>query len=247
MVNCNPETVSTDYDTSDRLYFEPLTFEDVLNIVEKEQPLGVIVQFGGQTPLKLAVPLERAGVPILGTRPTPSTAPRTASASPTLLRKLGLAAGRRRPPRAPPTRPRRIADDHRLPGAGAALLRAGRARHGDRLRRGATSASTCGRRCTVSPEHPILIDKFLEDALEIDVDALCDGQRRGGRRRHGAHREGGHPLRRLGLRAAALLARRRPGRAAPGADAGARPRAGRGRASSTSSSRSRTTRSTCSR
>src|SRR4029434_8548245 len=69
MVNCNPETVSTDYDTSDRLYFEPLTLEDVLNIVERERPLGVVVQFGGQTPLKLAVPLRDAGVPILGTSP----------------------------------------------------------------------------------------------------------------------------------------------------------------------------------
>src|SRR5262249_3507716 len=69
MVNCNPETVSTDYDTSDRLYFEPLTFEDVMNIVERERPRGVIVQFGGQTPLKLVVPLERAGVTILGTPP----------------------------------------------------------------------------------------------------------------------------------------------------------------------------------
>ncbi len=69
MVNCNPETVSTDYDTSDRLYFEPLTFEDVMSIVEKEKPDGVIVQFGGQTPLKLAVPLEKAGVKIIGTSP----------------------------------------------------------------------------------------------------------------------------------------------------------------------------------
>ncbi len=69
MVNCNPETVSTDYDISDRLYFEPLTFEDVMAIAEREKPVGVIVQFGGQTPLKLAVPLERAGVPILGTSP----------------------------------------------------------------------------------------------------------------------------------------------------------------------------------
>src|SRR5207237_1886766 len=69
MINCNPETVSTDYDTSDRLYFEPLTLEDVLNVVEKERPLGVIVQFGGQTPLKLAVPLQDHGVPILGTSP----------------------------------------------------------------------------------------------------------------------------------------------------------------------------------
>ena len=69
MVNCNPETVSTDYDTSDRLYFEPLTLEDVLEIVDKEKPLGVIVQYGGQTPLKLALDLERAGVPIIGTSP----------------------------------------------------------------------------------------------------------------------------------------------------------------------------------
>src|SRR5437763_10663610 len=69
MINCNPETLSTDYDTSDRLYFEPLTLEDVLNVVEKERPYGVIVQFGGQTPLKLAVPLQRAGVPTLGTSP----------------------------------------------------------------------------------------------------------------------------------------------------------------------------------
>jgi carbamoyl-phosphate synthase large subunit len=69
MVNCNPETVSTDYDISDRLYFEPLTFEDVMAIVEREKPAGVIVQFGGQTPLKLAVPLSEAGVPILGTSP----------------------------------------------------------------------------------------------------------------------------------------------------------------------------------
>ena len=69
MVNCNPETVSTDYDTSDRLYFEPLTEEDVLNIVHREQPMGVVLQFGGQTPLKLALPLSKAGVPILGTSP----------------------------------------------------------------------------------------------------------------------------------------------------------------------------------
>ncbi len=81
MVNCNPETVSTDYDTSDRLYFEPLTFEDVLNIVKKERPHGVIVQFGGQTPLRLSVALERAGSRSSGPAPTPSTGPRTASVS----------------------------------------------------------------------------------------------------------------------------------------------------------------------
>jgi carbamoyl-phosphate synthase large subunit len=81
MVNCNPETVSTDYDTSDKLYFEPLTREDVLSIVEKEKPDGVIVQFGGQTPLKLAVPLETPACRSSAPRPTPSTAPRIASAS----------------------------------------------------------------------------------------------------------------------------------------------------------------------
>ena len=90
MVNCNPETVSTDYDTSDRLYFEPLTLEDVLNIVEKEQPLGVIVQFGGQTPLKLAVPLERAGVRILGTSPDAIDRAEDRERFADLLRKLGL-------------------------------------------------------------------------------------------------------------------------------------------------------------
>ena len=90
MVNCNPETVSTDYDTSDRLYFEPLTFEDVMNIVETEKPDGVIVQFGGQTPLKLAEALEKAGVPIIGTSPTASTWPKTASCFNELVKKLRL-------------------------------------------------------------------------------------------------------------------------------------------------------------
>src|SRR5205085_12351008 len=90
MVNCNPETVSTDYDTSDKLYFEPLTREDVLGIVEKEQPDGVIVQFGGQTPLKLAVPLERAGVPIIGTSPDAIDRAEDRQRFAALLTKLGL-------------------------------------------------------------------------------------------------------------------------------------------------------------
>src|SRR5205085_4872827 len=90
MVNCNPETVSTDYDTSDRLYFEPLTLEDVLNIVEKERPLGVIVQFGGQTPLKLAVPLRDAGVPILGTSPEAIGRAGDRQRFNALIRELGL-------------------------------------------------------------------------------------------------------------------------------------------------------------
>ena len=174
MVNCNPETVSTDYDTSDRLYFEPLTLEDVLNIVEKEQPLGVIVQFGGQTPLKLAVPLERAGVRILGTSPDAIDRAEDRERFADLLRKVGL--------QQPPNGSARSADE----AAGIAdtlgypvLVRpsyvlGGRAMEvvyeEARLREWMRESAH------VSPDHPILIDKFLEDALEIDVDALCDGQ-----------------------------------------------------------------------
>src|SRR6059036_4201676 len=91
MVNCNPETVSTDYDTSDRLYFEPLTFEDVMNIVEVERPDGVIVQFGGQTPLNLALPLARAGVPILGTSPDSIDRAEDRQRFAGLVRDLGIA------------------------------------------------------------------------------------------------------------------------------------------------------------
>jgi carbamoyl-phosphate synthase large subunit len=174
MVNCNPETVSTDYDTSDRLYFEPLTFEDVLNIVEKEQPLGVIVQFGGQTPLKLAVPLERAGVRILGTSPDAIDRAEDRERFADLLRKLGL--------QQPPNGSARSADEAVRIAATLGypvLVRpsyvlGGRAMEvvyeEARLREWMREAAR------VSPDHPILIDKFLEDALEIDVDALCDGQ-----------------------------------------------------------------------
>ena len=91
MINCNPETVSTDYDTSDRLYFEPLTFEDVSAVLDNEKPDGVLVQFGGQTPLKLARALEAAGYPISGPRPSRSTSPRTAAASARSSSELGLA------------------------------------------------------------------------------------------------------------------------------------------------------------
>jgi len=174
MVNCNPETVSTDYDTSDRLYFEPLTLEDVLNIVEKERPLGVIVQFGGQTPLKLAVPLERAGVRILGTPPDAIDRAEDRERFSALLRKLGLAQ--------PPCGTARSLDE----AAGVAarigypiLVRpsyvlGGRAMEiiyeEERLRGWMAEAAR------VSPEHPVLIDKFLENAIEIDVDALADGE-----------------------------------------------------------------------
>ena len=139
MVNCNPETVSTDYDTSDRLYFEPLTFEDVMNIVERERPRGVIVQFGGQTPLKLAVPLEKAGVPILGTPPDAIDRAEDRQRFAALLERSRAPAGaRRHRPLLRGGRPHRR--HHRLPRAGAPLLRARRAGHADRLRRGGPPA-----------------------------------------------------------------------------------------------------------
>jgi carbamoyl-phosphate synthase large subunit len=175
MVNCNPETVSTDYDTSDRLYFEPLTFEDVMNIVDREKPDGVVTQFGGQTPLKLALPLSKAGVPIWGTSPD----------------AIDLAEDRKRFAR--------LLDELKIPqpwsGTAMTITEAhdvakeigypvlvrpsyvlgGRAmaivysdQDLDRYAREAVKES---------PEHPILVDRFLEDAFEVDVDALGDGER----------------------------------------------------------------------
>ena len=174
MVNSNPETVSTDYDTSDRLYFEPLTLEDVLNIVEKEQPLGVIVQFGGQTPLKLAVPLQDAGVPILGTTPDAIDRAEDRQRFNALIGELGLrqAAG---------ATVRSLAEAQTIAGTiGYPVLvrpsyvlggRAMQIVHDDQdLVRYMTEA------VKVAPDHPILVDKFLEDAIEIDVDAVCDGE-----------------------------------------------------------------------
>ncbi|GIW43419.1 MAG: carbamoyl-phosphate synthase (glutamine-hydrolyzing) [Candidatus Binatia bacterium] len=175
MVNCNPETVSTDYDTSDRLYFEPLTIEDVLAIVQREQPHGVIVQFGGQTPLKLAVPLEKAGVRILGTSPDAIDRAEDRQRFAALLRKLGL----RQPPNGTALSVQealRIAQDIGYP----VLVRpsyvlGGRAMEivyeDDGLRRYMEKA------LDAAPGRTILIDKFLDDAIELDVDALCDGKR----------------------------------------------------------------------
>ena len=173
MVNCNPETVSTDYDTSDRLYFEPLTKEDVLAIIEKEKPEGVIVQFGGQTPLKLAVPLEKEGVPILGTSPDSIDRAEDRERFKELLDLLKL--------RQPPNGIARSTGE----AVGIAsrigypvLLRpsyvlGGRAMeivHDEEgLRKYLTHA------VQASEERPVLIDKFLEDAIEIDVDAIADG------------------------------------------------------------------------
>jgi carbamoyl-phosphate synthase large subunit len=175
MVNCNPETVSTDYDTSDRLYFEPLTFEDVMNIVERERPRGVIVQFGGQTPLKLVVPLERAGVPILGTPPDAIDRAEDRRRFADLLNRLGLS-------QAPGSTARsfeeatRIADTIGYP----VLVRPSYVLGGRAMQivyDEADLRTYMTEAVRVSPAHPILVDKFLEDALEIDVDAIADGER----------------------------------------------------------------------
>jgi carbamoyl-phosphate synthase large subunit len=173
MVNCNPETVSTDYDTSDRLYFEPLTLEDVLEIVNIEKPVGVIVQFGGQTPLKLAVALEKAGVPIIGTSPDAIDRAEDRERFQEMLNKLGL-----RQPENGTARSfeeaEKVADRISYPVVvRPSYVLGGRAMEivydVDNLRRYMHTA------VQASPEHPILIDKFLDEAIEIDVDALCDG------------------------------------------------------------------------
>jgi carbamoyl-phosphate synthase large subunit len=175
MVNCNPETVSTDYDTSDRLYFEPLTFEDVMNIVERERPRGVIVQFGGQTPLKLVVPLETAGVPILGTPPDAIDRAEDRRRFSDLLEKLHLA-------QAPGDTARSYAEAERIAvNIGYPVLVRPSYVLGGRAMQIVYDAEDLQRYMTeavrVSPEHPILVDKFLEDAIEIDVDALADRER----------------------------------------------------------------------
>jgi len=175
MVNCNPETVSTDYDTSDRLYFEPLTLEDVLNIVEKERPLGVIVQFGGQTPLKLAVPLREAGVAILGTSPDAIDRAEDRQRFNALITELGLNQAAGATARSLPEA-QAIASGIGYP----VLVRPSYVLGGRAMRivYDATDLSEYMREAVrVSPEHPVLIDKFLEDAIEIDVDAVADGER----------------------------------------------------------------------
>ena len=175
MVNCNPETVSTDYDTSDRLYFEPLTLEDVLEIVHVEKPWGVIVQFGGQTPLKLARDLERNGVPIIGTSPDMIDMAEDRERFQQMLHRLGL----KQPPN-------RTARDEQAAIAAAeeigyplvvrpSYVLGGRAmeivheqRELERYMREAVK---------VSNDSPVLLDRFLNDAIEVDVDAVSDGRR----------------------------------------------------------------------
>ena len=174
MVNCNPETVSTDYDTSDRLYFEPLTFEDVMNIVERERPMGVIVQLGGQTPLKLAIPLENAGVPILGTSPSAIDDAEDRELFGKLLKRLDIP----HPPDGTATSVEEALEAGRHIGypvlVRPSYVLGGRAMeivYSDEMMEKYIKSAV-----KASPEHPVLVDKFLEDAKEIDVDAICDGR-----------------------------------------------------------------------
>jgi carbamoyl-phosphate synthase large subunit len=173
MVNCNPETVSTDYDTSDRLYFEPVTLEDVLEIVDKEKPVGVIVQYGGQTPLKLALDLERAGVPIVGTSPDSIDIAEDRERFQKLLHELGL--------KQPPNRTARTEEQAMVLAqeigyplvVRPSYVLGGRAMeivHGDKdLERYMREA------VKVSEKSPVLLDRFLDDAIEVDVDCISDG------------------------------------------------------------------------
>ena len=174
MVNCNPETVSTDYDTSDRLYFEPLTFEDVMNVIEVERPVGVIVTLGGQTPINLAKRLKAAGVPIMGTQPEaidlaedrdrfaslldrleiaypPSSTAETVDEAKSVARRVGY--------------PLLVRPSYVLGGRGMGIVYD----DGDLV-------SYMEEATKVSPDHPVYLDAFLEDAIELDVDALCDEQ-----------------------------------------------------------------------
>jgi carbamoyl-phosphate synthase large subunit len=175
MVNCNPETVSTDFDTSDRLYFEPLTFEDVMEIIEKEKPLGVIVQYGGQTPLKLARDLEAAGAPIIGTSPDSIDLAEDRERFQKLVDKLGL--------KQPPNRTARSHDQALAMAVEVgyplvvrpSYVLGGRAMeivHGEEELSAYMAAAI-----NVSNASPVLLDRFLDVAIEVDVDAVCDGAR----------------------------------------------------------------------
>jgi carbamoyl-phosphate synthase large subunit len=174
MVNCNPETVSTDYDTSDRLYFEPLTLEDVLEIVDKEKPEGVIVQFGGQTPLKLARDLEKAGVPIIGTSPDAIDRAEDRERFQQMIHELKL--------NQPPNRTARTPDEA-LAGAKAigypvvvrpSYVLGGRAM--EIVHAESDLVRYMKEAVKVSNDSPVLIDRFLNDAIEVDVDAISDGE-----------------------------------------------------------------------
>jgi carbamoyl-phosphate synthase large subunit len=174
MVNCNPETVSTDYDTSDRLYFEPLTFEDVMDIVDKEDPAGCVVTFGGQTPLKLAHALEAAGVPIMGTKPEAIDLAEDRRRFSAILDELGIlypAAGTASSFSEALEVARRIGfpllvrPSYVLGGRGMVIA------YDESYLESYMIEAT-----RISPDHPVLLDRFLEGAIEVDVDAACDGE-----------------------------------------------------------------------
>ncbi len=175
MVNCNPETVSTDFDTSDRLYFESLTFEDVMEVIEKERPKGVIVQYGGQTPLKLARALEAAGAPIIGTSPDSIDLAEDRERFQKLVDELGL--------KQPPNRTARNGDEALSMGADVgyplvvrpSYVLGGRAM--EIVHREEDLAAYMDAAIGVSNDSPVLLDRFLDLAIEVDVDAICDGER----------------------------------------------------------------------
>jgi carbamoyl-phosphate synthase large subunit len=175
MVNCNPETVSTDYDTSDRLYFEPLTEEDVLNIIQREQPMGVVLQFGGQTPLKLALPLSRAGVPILGTSPDAIDRAEDRERFRELLSALGLKQAESGIAR---SLDEAVAIAARI--SYPVMVRPSYVLGGRAMQIVYDEAgllSYMGSAVHASDKHPVLIDRYLSDAIEVDADAICDGRR----------------------------------------------------------------------
>jgi carbamoyl-phosphate synthase large subunit len=245
MVNCNPETVSTDYDTVDRLYFEPLTLEDVLNIVERERPLGVVVQFGGQTPLKLAVPLRDAGVPILGTTPDAIDRAEDRQRFNELIAELGLnqAAGSTAPlaPRSPDD-----CDGDRVPGAGPPLVRARRPRdaHRARRRRPPGIHGRGGARLSGAPRAHRQVPRGRESRSTSTRSPTASGSSSAG---------SWSTSRRPACTRATRRAHSRPTRSAKDRFASSARRRGRWRrpsassGSSTSSSRSAARRSTCSR
>lgn len=174
MVNCNPETVSTDYDTSDKLYFEPLTFEDVMDICDAEEPYGVVVTLGGQTPLKLARRLEAAGIPVMGTSPESIDLAEDRDRFSALLDDLGIlypASGMANTYEEAVNVANRIGypllvrPSYVLGGRGMAIVYDA-----------AQLKKYMGEAAKISPDHPVYLDRFLEDAVELDLDAVCDGE-----------------------------------------------------------------------